>query len=913
AGTIEVAGFDLTAAADGISANIDAPNSGTTYVHDLSVLSATLRGIVVRGTGAHTVTASNNSVAATGIAFDARGALVLAVNDNNFTSATNDAVVIDSITGSGAAASPTVTSVRDDIATPEGAITVTATAAPVITSFAGNHVSGNTAGSGVVIANSVFDAIPGSPLNVVNGGASVIGNAGNPVGAFGLFISNTSGHLSFTSLSVEGASGISVTGSAAISGGTQLSAASGSVNAVGGPAIAASSATLNLALNTLSSANSTTSAISLNTVTGSLTATGGALTNATAADVNITASNLAFTYGGAITDDLGQLVSVSAATGGTYTFAGAITDGNDGDGNGISLGANAAATTINFTGSVTLSTGAVAAFTATNAGSLNVTGNGSRITTTTATAINLTGTTIGTSGVRFESVTSNGGTSAAIVLKDTGAGAFTISGSGTVGSGGTISNKAGDAVTLSNTGGMVALKYVIIQDIGATTGAFHTLSGHDAIHGQNVNGGLTLEGATIRRISDNAVNGATATNTATVWNGLTIVNSTIEDTNRFHVSGVGDANLEGAVRIIGVRGAVNITGSTLQRGAELLDLFATDGAVNMTITGSRFLQAYKEFTSGAISSVGNHCVDLTLQGLATATVTIGDRTNTALANEFLNCRVGSVRVANDPGATGAVTAVVGRNNFAVNDHSSGFGGDFDFPQGGVAFVSRGANAAAWNVVVDNNIFDEVTNASGGTGQLTLDMKGGTWQVLAEDNTFDTPGNAPWFIRADATPSSKVLLRNNTGIRGFFTCPDASCGGGFFGPSLRAVADVQNGASLDFTVIGDRFAQHDTSFDPGQTLEARVLANGGGGSLCLNLQNNSAADGYSIERYAGTFNLYTPGGSGTCPPNTLCQNALDANGNTGGNGSASTDPAVVNVQGTISLVPAACGVPSGSIF
>jgi hypothetical protein len=221
----------------------------------------------------------------------------------------------------------------------------------------------------------------------------------------------------------------------------------------------------------------------------------------------------------------------------------------------------------------------------------------------------------------------------------------------------------------------------------------------------------------------------------------------------------------------------------------------------------------------------------------------------------------------------------------------------------------------FDVVIDGNYFDEVTNASGGVGQLTLAMANGTWQVLVEDNTFDTPGNAPWFLRADSTTSAKVLFRNNVGIKGFFNCPDPSCAGGYNGPGLRSLADLQNGAVLDLTVLNDVFAEHDAGFDPGQTFEARVLNTGGGGTLCLDLQNNQAPDGYSLEEFAGDFNLV---GSGTCPvgsPSPNCQTLLGNRGNRGGSNVATTNPPFVNVEAgaTIDVVAGACQQPSGGIF
>jgi hypothetical protein len=550
------------------------------------------------------------------------------------------------------------------------------------------------------------------------------------------------------------------------------------------------------------------------------------------------------------------------------------------------------------------------------------------VTTTTGTAVNFSGTD-GT--ITLRSVTHNGNNTA-IVLTNTGPGPFSVTGTGTTaGSGGTIQNIVGaDAIVLDNTAGPITLKNMIVQDISAATDATaaqNTRSGVDAISGVNVNGGLTLDNTTIRRISDNAIFGGTfgTPDLATVWNGLTIANSTIEDTNRFHVTSKGDANNEGAVRILGIRGTVNVTNSLFQRGAEFLDFFVTAGTLNMTVTGSQFLNAYKEFTAADLSplaSVGLHGVDVTVQGSANASVVIGDRSNAALGNSFLNGRLASVRVVSDAGATGAVSVTLGHNTFRSNDHSSGVActpvcasADFDFPQAGVLLASLGTTTATFDAIVDNNLFDEATNASGGVGQLTLSMTRSVWQALVTNNTFRIPGNASWFLRADGNPTTaKVKFLNNTGIKGFFSCPDASCGGGYDGPGLRTLADVQNGGNLDLTIDGDDFAEHDTGFDPGQTFEARVGIAGAATTACVNLQNNTAPDGYSLEQLnpGHTLNVFTPGGSGTCtapgsPGN--CQNALNANNNTGGTNNPNTAPPFVNVVGTVNVAAVACQVPS----
>ena len=245
-------------------------------------------------------------------------------------------------------------------------------------------------------------------------------------------------------------------------------------------------------------------------------------------------------------------------------------------------------------------------------------------------------------------------------------------------------------------------------------------------------------------------------------------------------------------------------------------------------------------------------------------------------------------------------------------------------------MSRGADTATFDVIVDNNLFDEATNASGGVGQLTLDMSRGVWQVLAINNTFDTPGNAPWFMRTElnATPA-KVKFLNNTGIKGAFCSTDAAAAGGgcdlgagqlcpgaagYCGPGLRSLADVQNGGKLQLTIDGDDFAEHDAGFDPGQTFEGRALNVGAANTLCMNLKNNTAPDGYSLEQFdaSQTVNVFTAGGSGTCttafPETGNCRNALNANNNKGGGGVATTTPPVVNVFNTVNVVSVACQEP-----
>jgi hypothetical protein len=821
-------------------------------------------------------------------------------------------------------------------------------AAPTWAALTTGTVDGN-----LVDLNATSNGVEGALLNAVGGTLTVTGQVdiATTGASAGLRIVNAPANASFTfsggvvsssannaavSLDNNNAAGVVVNlGIVTLTGNTgllvtnspmTLGGTTGTISTTNGPAISATNSVLGASatLASVSSSNSGVEAINLVSVSGNLTMNGGSLTNATGTTFAIGgaaagsggASNV--TYAGTITDDLGTLVNVRNATGGTKLFSGAITDGNDGDGNGISLTGNTGAT-INFTGGLTLSTGANAAFTATGGGTVSITGSSNTVSTTSATVVNIANTVIGGAGVTWRSVTSTGASgNVAIVLSSTGAGPFSVTGLGAAaGSGGTISNKSVDAVQLNTTGGLVTLNHMVIEDIGTMTGAIDTRSGHDAIQGLNVNAGLSLTGTILRRISDQAIHGGTqdpVLDVPTVWNGLTLTNVTVENTNRYHVANVGDANNESTVRILGLRGTASITGSTFTLGAQPLDLEVTAGTLNLTVTGNTFDRSYKEFTTGTRASVGNHCVDVRALAGTTANITIGDRANAALANTFINCRLGSIRVVNQPGAGTNTDAIIARNTFRVNDHSSGIGGDFDFPMGGVLVWNLSSGST--DTIVENNLFELVTNASGGVGQLTLIAEGGPVEALVQNNTFDRPGNAPWWVQSRNSAASVMTAQfvGNTVIRGAFPCTtDPSCGGGYFAPGLRALADANTGGTLNFTMQNNIMARHDTGFDPGQTVEVRALNSGAAPTVCASFTGNQAPDGYSLEHFLGTFRTVGAGSCAAGSPSPTCQTVLQGNSNLGGAGVGTTSPPFVNVVGTVTVSGAACPVPTGAPF
>ena len=237
-----------------------------------------------------------------------------------------------------------------------------------ITAFHDNVVTGTSAAAGILVNTAIFDATPGAPVNPVPGGTTVIGTSGDRIGGAGLTLSGVTGALNFANLAAGtiGAGDLDIftdSGAALTASGTggfdlDVTANAGVLVANAGAAAVLSTLDADLQWSSLTSTNSGATGVSLTNVTGTFSApTGSSITNATGTDFLISGGTAAVTYGGTITDDVGQLVSVSGATGGTKSFTGAITDGNDGDGSGISLTGNAGAT-IRFSGGLTLSTGA---------------------------------------------------------------------------------------------------------------------------------------------------------------------------------------------------------------------------------------------------------------------------------------------------------------------------------------------------------------------------------------------------------------------------------------------------------------------------------------------------------------------------------------------------------------------------
>ena len=785
-GTLVAAGTKpriVAASADAVSVPATTGNRSNVEIRGLD-LQGTPNAIDVTATGTNNVgvTISANTIS---------GATVEGI-DVNFGSTGTQQVAISTNT-------ITATGTGIDVSRTAGSATITA--------FDGNTISGNNGGTGIVVNGAIFDATPGNPVNTVNGGNTVIGTAGNGVGASGMLLGNVTGDLSFTDLDIvnDAGSGLGVSSTGALNAvagsGFRIAVAAGVGNlaSTGGPAIDINGASASLPLASVTSTNSVTNGISLVNAFGgtgltAFSATSGSITDPGAASgvsfrVDGGTGNISFP--GTISSNSGAAVQISNRTSDTVTLSGAIGD----TGGGIVLNSNTGAT-INFSGTLTLATGANPAFTATAGGTLTSTDTSSTASTTTATALNVANTTIGAAGLKFRSIsagTAVNGPTNGIVLNNTGAvGGLSVIGTGSAGSGGTIQRASGDGVRLINTRSVSLDRMLILNNLGS------------GIRSELVNG-MALANLSVIGNSDAASNCSVAA-LPTCEAGIFVLNlagNSNSITNSV-VSGSFEDNIHFENRGTSTLGAVTVAGNTIadngvtNGNVGLVFLSADTAVVNATASNNTFhgnrtvsLRAdaadgsamNSTFTSNKIfagaPNQGNQGIEVSgangsdLVFNITGNV-IGKNAgaDAPLMNTGINVFFSSVATGLSPTVTGNVSS---NTVFNAGAGFSGFGIRL-FPAAG---------DAVWHVRVDGNTVSNVGLDYGlfvGSGENGAPPSTTNMQVGVLNNNVTVLAAALDAIRVQSRTTSTQCARisGNTG-----TQLGGGCGGiGFCGILVR---------------------------------------------------------------------------------------------------------------------------------
>lgn len=584
-------------------------------------------GADVNGGNFGTLTVSNVTLNGTGAALNlSNGTLAAAFNSMSSTNSLGRGVNLDTVTGSLTSGSTSVTdSAQAGIRVVNGGSTYDFGTTTLTSTTSGLELM-NNATSTFTFASLAVTTDAGPGLMASSSGTLNIGGAGNTIVA-------------------TGGAGVDVT-STSFGTGATFSTVSSTGNAGG-------------------------KGINLDTVTGSFTATGGAISGAGGIAFDVNAGMSTITYAGSITNTSNRSVEVTGRNGGTVTLSGTINDTGtginvasntsgmisfSGTSKIISTGASPAVTlatngaaTINFTGGgLDIDSTSGIGFNATGgAGGVTVSGSGNSITSTTGTALSMVSTNIG-SEMTFQSISANGA-SKGIVLQSTGPTAgLTVTGTGvTDGSGGTIQNitaRGGEFITTK----ALSLKNMNFTNANTSDGGTCTDLSTAAC-----NAAIYLSSVTTVTFDNINVTGTTAQQAI---NGINVSDLTLTNSTLTNCGSSGSIE-EGCIKIRELTGTCSISSSDLSfPGQDVVEIVNMAGpTLTLDVDSSTFRDSQ---SSGA----GGNGIQARSQGTASMVLNVTNssflrlRTN-GLQATAINSASNDVDVTNSTFDTGTGTMI----------------------------------------------------------------------------------------------------------------------------------------------------------------------------------------------------------------------------------------------------------------
>ena len=590
----------------------------------------------------------------------------------------------------------------------------------------------------------------------------------------------------------------------------------------------------------------------------------GSIANGTGRPVDVTGRSANTTISGDITGAGGTGINVSGNTAGTTTFSGATKTLSTGASQAVTLSSNAGHT-INFTGGgLNVDTTTGIGLGASGGGTLSVTGAGNTIDSVGGTALSVASTTIGGSGLTFQSVSADGG-SRGILLDGTGAGGLTVTGN--------TSGQCGGSVNSASH------PFVVTAAVSAdcSGGTIQNMTGSDDSSSTPVGTGIVLKDAQnvsltrmrIRAHSNYAIRGTNVT-------GFTLSNVLIDGTNG---SNSGSPFNDASVAFSDLKGSASVTSTSI--GGGWADNFRVLNSTNVALSRITFTGV----NIGANNNPnGNDAVLLetlpAASGALEATVTGSVFTSAA----------GDLLQYNHTG-TGTGDLVLTNNEFSNNHAAIATGG------GGLSLFTNPSGGATTMSVTNNTFRDAV-----GPGVLIVKPTGpttltGTFAnnsigVSGVANSGSKEGSALKLQTAGqgtltwSVTGNSIFGYNNNGIE-VLAGGGATLQSGAVNTTITANTIAEPGNTVGTESIPKNGIHFNIGTVPGDTYSACAVI-GGAGALS-NTIFASGKDGIPPtvgdidfrlrQRQATTIRL--PGYGGANTDNTAVTNFVAANNNLGG--------------------------------
>ncbi len=447
------------------------------------------------------------------------------------------------------------------------------------------------------------------------------------------------------------------------------------------------------------------------------------------------------------TGGLNNGIVVQNVNSGTVQFGGTVT---------LSTGANTAVNLLNNAGGtisfpngglgITTTTGT--GFSATGGGTVDVQNSLNTISSGAGTALNIVNTTIGSSGLTFRSISSNGAANG-IVLNNTGSsGGLRVTGNGAAGSGGTIQNASGDGISLTSTEN-VRLAYMnVTNNLGDGIGGANIngfLIDNLTISGNGDDAGTDESGINITNLSGSASNGARPTG---------IFNSTIQNNNEFEVQISNSSGTLSNFQIVNstiASNGVGINGNGTSPHGNLVNFLGTGtSSMGISVSGSFFTGNWNAASPPT-----------TIVGSGLFIDSSGTTMNAQISGSTFTNTNNGINVSTGPGSTTLTYSI--DNNVFTGTRSTAIN---DFQNGNAPF-GRTVNGRITNNIIGNNA---VTNSGSNVGNgISIGNEGGVnASYLISGNTIQqiqtTQGivvNVGLVGQPTGNGTTNVTILNNT--------------------------------------------------------------------------------------------------------------------------------------------------------